>query len=286
MSMPPRRITQHEIDSEACKYVSMSFDRTWEFRDLTGRDFGIDKIAERYDNSYATGELLLLQIKGTEKEINETDPKFSLETKTLIYAEMFSAPFLLIHCSISKPNNIYYLWLQEYIRVRLNYENPTWKNQEHNMVYFPKDNILGSAKSKGHLNYISKFPKFKDSWIEYYIALSDLCYEIPQIYCIETEPIFYCKNALNALVTKIKRKLEAAAIVTPNIPQQFIPSCMPATTKLCRDILASSSLPDSETIENLMTNCQTIERSVVTIAQRFNPGLLRIVYEVNGIADY
>lgn len=103
MAMPPKRILQHEIDSETCKIVASLFSRTWELRDLTGRDFGIDKIVEKFEDGYATGEMLLLQIKGTEKPINSTNPKFSLETKTLLYAEMFSTPFLLLYCSLTPP---------------------------------------------------------------------------------------------------------------------------------------------------------------------------------------
>ena len=49
----PHRVTQHEIDNEACKIVISKFDRNWEIRDLTGRDFGIDKIVERFQDGYA-----------------------------------------------------------------------------------------------------------------------------------------------------------------------------------------------------------------------------------------
>ena len=42
-----------------------------------------------------------------------------------------------------------------------------------NTVYFPKKNILGSEYSKEHIEYISLFPKFKDSWIQYYVSVAD-----------------------------------------------------------------------------------------------------------------
>lgn len=32
----PHRVTQHEIDNEACKIVISKFDRNWEIRDLQG----------------------------------------------------------------------------------------------------------------------------------------------------------------------------------------------------------------------------------------------------------
>ena len=130
------RILQHEIDSEACKIVSSKFNRNWEIRDLTGRDFGIDKMVERFENEYVTSEFLLLQIKGTEKEIDTNNPRFSLKTKELQYAEMFTTPLILVYVSITNPQQCYYVWLQEYIRVRLQFDNPTWRKQDTNTIYF------------------------------------------------------------------------------------------------------------------------------------------------------
>ena len=101
MASAPQRVHNHEIDARACGIVSQKFSSNWELRDLTGRDFGVDKIAERFCNGYTTSELLMLQIKGTESYIDETNPRFSLDTKTLIYAEMFSVPFLLVFCSVT-----------------------------------------------------------------------------------------------------------------------------------------------------------------------------------------
>lgn len=71
----------------------MKIGRQWEVRDLTGRDFGVDKMIERFQGNYATGEVMMLQIKGTEKLIDSNNPRFSIDTKTLLYAEMFAVPF-------------------------------------------------------------------------------------------------------------------------------------------------------------------------------------------------
>ncbi len=153
----PHRVTQHEIDNEACKIVISKFDRNWEIRDLTGRDFGIDKIVERFQDGYATSELLLLQIKGTENEIDINNPRFSLDTKELQYAEMFTTPFLLVYVSITNPQQCYYVWLQEYIRVRLQLDKPNWREQDTNTIYFPKENILNLNERMDHILYITKF---------------------------------------------------------------------------------------------------------------------------------
>ena len=286
MQKPPKRIAQHEIDAEACKYVATLFDRSWELRDLTGRDFGIDKIAERFENGYSTSELLLLQIKGSEKPIDASNPHFSLETKTLLYAEMFNSPFLVLYCSILQPNKCYYLWVQEYIKVRLNYDNKNWRNQGTNTIYFPMSNILGSEESFAHLQYISKFPKYKDSWIEYYTILKDLCYDLPNVYDIESTPIFVDRNKLNMTTQYILDKLDAATIAMPNIPSRFIPDCFQHTTTLARSILENKQLPSPQEIQRLIINCQTIEKSVAGISLRFNSKHSRFLFEFDGTADY
>lgn len=185
MVLPPHRVRNHMIDEMACKIVSFKFGDDWIERDITGRDFGIDKMVERFESGYATSEIMMLQIKGTERSIDENNPRFSIPTKTLLYAEWFATPFILIYCSTTNPEQCYYLWLQEYIRVRLNFENENWREQGENTVYFPKKNILGSLESREHLKYISMFSKFKDSWIQYYLCLEDLGYNMPKAYCYE-----------------------------------------------------------------------------------------------------
>lgn len=72
MARPPQRSRSHEIDSRACNIISMLMPfESWVIRDLTERDFGIDKIAERFDGGDATSELLAIQVKGTEKPIDD-----------------------------------------------------------------------------------------------------------------------------------------------------------------------------------------------------------------------
>ena len=56
----PHRVSSHEIDTEACGIVSCKLGRNWEIRDITGRDFGIDKMAERFEDGYATSEIIMI----------------------------------------------------------------------------------------------------------------------------------------------------------------------------------------------------------------------------------
>lgn len=56
MAYPPKRPSSHIIDTAACSFVtSLMPSESWVVRDLTERDFGIDKFFERFENGFATG---------------------------------------------------------------------------------------------------------------------------------------------------------------------------------------------------------------------------------------
>lgn len=76
MAYPPKRPNSHIIDTEACSFVtSLMPSENWVVRDLTERDFGIDKIFERFENGFATGELMAIQVKGTNLDTPRRGPR-------------------------------------------------------------------------------------------------------------------------------------------------------------------------------------------------------------------
>lgn len=278
----PHRILQHEIDSEACKIVANKFNRNWEIRDLTGRDFGIDKIVERFENGFTTSEFLLLQIKGTEKEIDVENPRFLLKTKELQYAEMFTTPLLLVFVSITFPQQCYYVWLQEYIRVRLQVDNPNWRKQDSNTIYFPKDNILDLGKRIDHLKYISKFPKFEHSWVQYYLALDDIDSKLPNMFVYENMDL----KDIRYTVQDIEKALKKAVACSEHIPERFKPDLFAETIELVQTIKSKNEKPKKEEYMKILTNTNIIKASMQCIAQRFDPDHMRLLYELEGTADY
>lgn len=278
----PQRVSQHEIDTEACKIVSSKFNRNWEIRDLTGRDFGIDKMAERFDNGLATSEFLLLQIKGTETVIDSNNPKFSIDTRTLQYAEMFTVPFLLIYVSINNPEQCYYVWLQEYIRIRLNFDNTNWRNQKTNTIYFPKDHILDPQNSFEHLKYISQFPKYQASWVQYYLALDDIDKTIPFSFVYEDlgmDDILFQISGTKEQLLKAKRS-------SKYIPERFIPTCIDETLEIIGSIENAKEKPSPNTYKALLRNISIIKSSMQQIALTFNSDHMRLFYEFEGSFDY
>ena len=282
MVQPPKRISQHITDSKACAFIQSHLSDNWVLRDLTERDFGIDKIAERFDDGLATSEMLIFQIKGTENEIDSTTPKISLATKTLIYAEMFSVPFILLYCSVKQPKKCYYLWLQEYIRVRLNYDNPDWKKQKSNTVYFPKNNLLGIEKAEEHLTYIAKFPKYQESWVQYYLTLNDLCYMVPSGVAFDEMKREDVDEILKSTLPKLERAYENSG----SIPKRFIYEDFKSTIELGHQMYLSSGMPSREQFCKYISNYYIIQESVQNIALRFDSEYLHDLYKIEGSADF
>jgi hypothetical protein len=151
----------HKTDTIARRLVPQAFPALWEHRELTGRDYGIDMILEIFENGIPNGCFLSLQIKGTthiiEEDVNEI--KFDIPVNTLRYSELFVSPVLLVICPINDPDKrVFYLWLQEYINVVLNYENPNWKeNLTTVRVGVPVKNIVSEDIDK--LAWIANNPK-------------------------------------------------------------------------------------------------------------------------------
>lgn len=285
MARPPQRSRSHEIDSRACSIISalMPFE-SWVIRDLTERDFGIDKIAERFDGGEATSELLAIQVKGTENPIDDSkDISFQLETKTLLYAEMLAIPFLLFRCSIADSGSCYFVWLQEYIRVRLNFENPDWRHQKSNAVHIPQRNRLGVESADARLARIAQFPKLKESWAGYYICLSELMYDLPRHMEEDCLDVRYVTDVVAPTV----EILERASGMTGSIPDDLIPGELASAAELGRRILAGECDEGlGRFFFDFICQCGIVRNSVDVIALRFDDQYMRTLYEFEGVAWY
>jgi len=155
------RIETHEIDTQARKIAPIALPRQWEYRNVTGRDYGIDMEVEIFEKKKATGQILLFQIKGTERDIIFKDGKSSFDdtTKTLQYSERFVTPFILAVCPINSGNqHFYYIWIQEYINSVLNFNNPEWRqNTTTTSISLLEENVMPGNEDK--FTFISHFPQ-------------------------------------------------------------------------------------------------------------------------------
>lgn len=155
------RIHTHEIDTQARKIIPIALPRQWEYREVTGRDYGVDMEVEIFEENDSTGQVLLIQIKGTEQEIIFKDgfSTFDVPTKTLIYSERYITPLILAICNINnKSQSFHYIWIQDFIKSVLNFENPNWrKNKYTTRVKVPIKNVMPGNEE--HLIHISHFPQ-------------------------------------------------------------------------------------------------------------------------------
>jgi hypothetical protein len=155
----------HVTDTKARKVVPLVLPDEWEFRETTGRDYGVDMIVELFEDGLPLGRTLLFQIKGTEKPIDVgTVIPFDLPVNCLKYAELFVSPVLLIICPVSAtPACFYYVWLQEYARIVLSVENPDWRlNKSTVRIHVPVSNKM--PDDRGKLLFIANFPQRLFDW--------------------------------------------------------------------------------------------------------------------------
>jgi hypothetical protein len=161
------RPESHETDTAARRIAPSILPRGWEHREPGGRDYGIDMQVELFAGGKSTGEMLLFQIKGTTKEIDDNHPiPFDLPVKTLKYAEMFVVPFICVLCPVNtEPHRAYFVWLQEYIKVVLDFENLTWReNTKSVRVSFLPENRLPNAAGK--LELVAGEPQRIRDWTQ------------------------------------------------------------------------------------------------------------------------
>ena len=114
-----RRIRSHVIETKTKNNVRKLIDNDESFfRELTGRDYGIDGIIELYEKKNVTGKIAYVQIKGTEKKIKplllrEHIISCPITTSSAEYAFQNNIPFILIYASTQDENMFYYVCLQE-----------------------------------------------------------------------------------------------------------------------------------------------------------------------------
>ena len=77
-----KRAPQHQIDTKAVRQILSILDENWLIRNQDERDYGIDLTIERFNGENATGDFILVQVKGTESQFEENIklPKFPTKT--------------------------------------------------------------------------------------------------------------------------------------------------------------------------------------------------------------
>ena len=149
---PPKRTDEHRSDTIAVRKVITSISPDWVIRELSERDYGIDMMVEIFDGDYSTGKVVFFQVKGTSKKIitDKSTLSFQLKKRTLLYAERFAEPFLLLYTSTDEKEPVFFLWLQKYITHRLDNDHPHWRSEDTEtiVIYIPKSNVFDYQSNK------------------------------------------------------------------------------------------------------------------------------------------
>lgn len=143
----PKRIETHRIDTKAVRTIFTNLNENWIVRSLDERDYGVDLQLERFDMDDATGDFIFVQVKGTNDEFKKDVKLGNFPVETIKYALMFDVPFFLFHTS-NTSKQTKFVWLQKYVSINLEKNNPFWRNQKTVTISFPKENDLTSNDVK------------------------------------------------------------------------------------------------------------------------------------------
>lgn len=116
------RIGTHRIEDISKSYVSTIINEsgTALYREITGRDYGIDAIVEIFENEMPTGKIAFLQIKATDKLIIplKKRPNFvscpRVSRSNLSYALQHNIPVILMYVHLKREKGFYYTILNDY----------------------------------------------------------------------------------------------------------------------------------------------------------------------------
>ena len=125
----PARPRQHELDTEAVRYISSQLPSAWPHQEIPRvSDYGKDLRVEIFENNRATAMEFVIQIKGHERfrMVNGDQSRNGSKSLTLNYYERSSSPVLLAVYS-AQEKQAKYLWIRPYIRKVLDVEKPDWR---------------------------------------------------------------------------------------------------------------------------------------------------------------
>ena len=155
MSLLPKRHANHVIDEKAIKRFYQVCPDNWIVRELTARDYGVDRAIEIFNQENPTGGILFFQIKGFDARLKTGSKlnrklsqfqkiKFRHEIKNIHYSFLFSVPLILIICPINSNEVPRFIWLQEYALAKLDAENSPWRDKKSGKISieFGQENIF------------------------------------------------------------------------------------------------------------------------------------------------
>lgn len=194
-TLPPQRGHTHRVDTLAFRKLLNHLHVDWVVRSMEERDYGIDLQLEIFDGSYPTGSIVFAQLKGTDKSFAE-EPSFQFPVKTLLYAELFNAPFFLFRTSI-RDDRTRFIWLQKFIETKISDSSPNWRKQEHVLVSLPDGNDLASDPAR--FLKLAREPVRQQQALQFLRIEYDLALHAPSVLSGEYTDGFRCSSEAKKL---------------------------------------------------------------------------------------
>ena len=116
------RTEPHAIETKSQDIIRKKIDSFFDngdalYRDISGRDYGVDAILELFDDGDPTGMISLLQIKGTSMPIvplkRDSVVSCNISSSNAKYALQTKIPVILIYVSCTPPSAFYYVKIQD-----------------------------------------------------------------------------------------------------------------------------------------------------------------------------
>lgn len=161
-----RRTSTHVIDTLAVRQVISAMPPNWIVRGLEERDYGIDLTIELFNDDSPSGCLALIQVKGKEAAFRNPVKMGGFPTKTLHYASLFPHPFFIFHSSLKSEKTVF-VWAQKYIEMELSKKKAGWGRQGKNTIYFPEENIVGTASGQAKIEHIMRWLPTQQSGLKF-----------------------------------------------------------------------------------------------------------------------
>lgn len=116
----PSRTPPHKLEARSCDKARTIIDKHESalFRELTGKDYGIDGVIELFENDYPSGKIALVQVKSTQDHIKKNkkteDVSCTISTSNARYAYQNNIPVVLIYVSLAD-DGFYFIDIQNAI---------------------------------------------------------------------------------------------------------------------------------------------------------------------------
>lgn len=142
----PKRTQTHVIDTAAVRQLMAELPPDLVIRSMEDRDYGIDLQVELFDGLQPTGNFAFIQVKGRQAAFPK-QVTFRLHVKTILYAQLFNAPFFLLYTSLDGKSSRF-VWLQKYADIALNTEDANWRSLKKVAIKFPDENVFPAGLAK------------------------------------------------------------------------------------------------------------------------------------------